>query len=74
MGDFNEEVVRPPYIVTLTDRRSFLCFSGQRGTIAKSMYEEHLCIKTDYELLGRRGNDQLIISLQALRAAKKCWG
>ena len=31
------------YLVTLTDRCSFLCVSGQRGTIAKSMYEEHLC-------------------------------
>ena len=32
------------YFVTLIDRCSFLCVSGQRGTIAKSMYEEHLCI------------------------------
>ena len=32
------------YLVTLTDRCSFLCLSGQRGTIAKSMYEEHLCV------------------------------
>ena len=32
------------YLVTLTDRCSFLCASGQRGTIAKSMYEEHLCL------------------------------
>ena len=32
------------YFVTLIDRRSFLCVSGQRGTIAKSMHEEHLCI------------------------------
>ena len=33
------------YLVTLTDRCSFLCFSGQRGTIAKSMYyQEHLCV------------------------------
>ena len=32
------------YLVTLTDRCSFLCVSGQRGTIAKSMYEEHLCV------------------------------
>ena len=31
-------------LVTLTDRCSFLCVSGQRGTIAKSMYEEHLCV------------------------------
>ena len=30
-------------LVTLTDRCSFLCVVGQRGTIAKSMYEEHLC-------------------------------
>ena len=29
--------------VTLADRCSFLCVSGQRGTIAKSMHEEHLC-------------------------------
>ena len=29
---------------TLIDRCSFLCVSGQRGTIAKSMHEEHLCI------------------------------
>ena len=33
-----------PYLVTLADRCSFLCFSGQRGTIAKSMHEEHLCV------------------------------
>ena len=32
------------YFVTLIDRCSFLCVSGQRGTIAKSMHEEHLCI------------------------------
>ena len=32
------------YLVTLTDRCSFLCVSGQRGTIAKSLYEEHLCV------------------------------
>ena len=32
------------YLVTLTDRCSFLCVSGQRGTLAKSMYEEHLCV------------------------------
>ena len=32
------------YLVTLTDRCSFLCVSGQRGTIAKSMYEKHLCV------------------------------
>ena len=30
------------YLVTLTDRCSFLYVSGQRGTIAKSMHEEHL--------------------------------
>ena len=32
------------YLVTLTDIYSFLYVSGQRGTIAKSMYEEHLCV------------------------------
>ena len=32
------------YLVTLTERCSFLCVSGQRGTIAKSMHEEHLCV------------------------------
>ena len=32
------------YFVTLIDRCSFLCVSAQRGTIAKSMDEEHLCI------------------------------
>ena len=32
------------YFVTLIDRCFFLCVSGQRGTIAKSMHEEHLCI------------------------------
>ena len=32
------------YLVTLTDRCSFLCVSGQRVTIAKSMHEEHLCV------------------------------
>ena len=31
-------------LVTLIDRCSFLCVSGQRGTIVKSMHEEHLCI------------------------------
>ena len=33
-----------PTSVTLIDRCSFLCVSGQRGTIAKSMHEEHLCV------------------------------
>ena len=32
------------YLVTLTDRCPFLCVSGQRRTIAKSMDEEHLCV------------------------------
>ena len=32
------------YLITLTDRCSFLCVSGQRRTIAKSMHEEHLCV------------------------------
>ena len=32
------------YLVTLTDICSFLCVSGQHGTIAKSMHEEHLCV------------------------------
>ena len=32
------------YLVTLTDRCSFLYVSGQRGTIVKSMDEEHLCV------------------------------
>ena len=32
------------YFVTLIDRCYFFCVSGQRGTIAKSMHEEHLCI------------------------------
>ena len=32
------------YLVTLTDRCSFFCVSGQRGTIAKSMHEEDLCV------------------------------
>ena len=32
------------YLVTLTDRCFFLFVSGQRGTIGKSMYEEHLCV------------------------------
>ena len=35
MVDCHEEVVR--LTVTLTDRGSFLCFFGQRGTIAESM-------------------------------------
>ena len=34
------------YFVTLIDICSFLCVSGQHGTIAKSMREEHLCIVT----------------------------
>ena len=32
------------YFFTLIDRCSFLCVSGQRGTIAKSMHAEHLFI------------------------------
>ena len=42
MGDYKSwfEV----YFVTLIDRCSSLCVSGQRGTIAKSMHEEHLCV------------------------------
>ena len=32
------------YFLTLIDRCYFLCVFGQRGTIAKSMHEEHLCI------------------------------
>ena len=32
------------YFVTLIDRCSFLCVSAQRGTIAKSLHEEHLCV------------------------------
>ena len=32
------------YFVTLIDRCSFLCVSGQRGTIAKAMHEEHLSV------------------------------
>ena len=33
------------YFVPLIDRCSFLfCVSGQHGTIAKSMHEEHLCV------------------------------
>ena len=31
-------------LVILTDRCSFFCVSGQRGTKAKSMYDEHLCV------------------------------
>ena len=44
---FGWEVTREwseAYFVTLIDRCSFLCVSSQRGTIAKSMHEEHLCI------------------------------
>ena len=41
------------YLVTLTDRCAFLCFSGQRGTIAKSMYEEHLCVVALTSIEGR---------------------
>ena len=32
------------YFVTLIGRCSFLCVPGQRGTIAKSIHEEHLCV------------------------------
>ena len=32
------------YFVTLIDICSFLCVPGQRGTIAKSMHEEHPCV------------------------------
>ena len=37
------------YLVTLADICSFLCVSGQRGTIAKSMHEEHLCVVASME-------------------------
>ena len=37
-------MTRIAYFVTLIDRCSFLCVSGQPGTIAKSMHEEHLCV------------------------------
>ena len=36
--------LRPTWSLCLADRCSFLCVSGQRGTIAKSMHEEHLCV------------------------------
>ena len=36
--------LRPTWSLSLADRCSFLCYSGQRGTIAKSMHEEHLCV------------------------------
>ena len=36
--------LRPTWSLFLADRCSFLCVSGQRGTIAKSMHEEHLCV------------------------------
>ena len=38
------EVTRGGLRPYLADRCSFLCFSGQRRTIAKSMHEEHLCV------------------------------
>ena len=41
-----------PNLSTLIDRCSFLCVSGQRGTIAKSMHEEHLCIVALTSILG----------------------
>ena len=42
MGDYT----RWPeaFLVTLTDRCSFLSVSGQRGTIAKSIHEDHLFV------------------------------
>ena len=36
--------LRLTWSLCLADRCSFLCVSGQRGTIAKSMHEEHLCV------------------------------
>ena len=35
--------LRPTWSLWQTDALSF-CVSGQRGTIAKSMHEEHLCV------------------------------
>ena len=32
------------YLITLTDRCSFLCVSGQRGTIAKSICMRSICV------------------------------
>ena len=34
----------PDWCVHKSDVQTFFCVSGQRGTIAKSMHEEHLCI------------------------------
>ena len=42
------------YLVTLTDRCSFLCVSGQRRTIAKSMHEEHLSVCRSPDKYGAR--------------------
>ena len=42
------------YFVILIGRCSFLCVSGQRGTIAKSMHEEHLCIVALTSIIGAR--------------------
>ena len=42
MGDYTSW--SEAYLVTLTDRCSFHCVSGQCGTIAKSMHEEHPCV------------------------------
>ena len=36
--------LRPTWSLWQTDALSFLCVSGQRGIIAKSMHEEHLCV------------------------------
>ena len=41
-GGLHEVVMRPTLSLRQTDALSS-CVSGQRGTIAKSMYEEHLC-------------------------------
>ena len=44
MGGYTSWVFFKAYFVTLIDRCSFLCVPGQRGTIAKSMHGEHLCV------------------------------
>ena len=47
LGQQYNNVGEKPTVILYTyinRHAGFLCVSGQRGTIAKSMHEEHLCV------------------------------
>ena len=54
--------------VSTTNKQA--CIGKASLGACKRFIKEGKYVKTDYELLGRRGNDQLTLSLQALQAEK----